>query len=80
PGVPALVGLHSRYITSQLEAWRVGTRHATAPDCMRDIALRLSEAQVSAVAGWLAAQRPPNPAVAAAAGTWKTPVSCGSEP
>ena len=80
PGIPALVGLHARYITAQIEAWRVGTRHATNPDCMHEIATRLNEAEISAVAGWLAAQRPPSPATAAAAGSWKIPLTCGSEP
>jgi cytochrome c553 len=80
PGIPALVGLHARYISAQLEAWRVGTRHATAPDCMHDIATKLSEPEITAIAGWLAAQRPPSPAVAAAAGSWRTPLTCGSQP
>ncbi len=35
PAIPGLVGLHSDYISAQLGAWRSGTRHAIAPDCMQ---------------------------------------------
>jgi cytochrome c553 len=80
PGIPGLIGLHSRYLSLQLEAWRAGTRHATAPDCMHDIAERLTEAQIGAVAAYLAAQSLPAAPAAAAPGSWKTPLSCGSQP
>jgi cytochrome c553 len=80
PGIPGLIGLHSRYISLQLEAWRAGTRHAKAPDCMRDVAGRLSEAQISEVSAYLASQAIPAEPFAATQGTWKTPVSCGSQP
>jgi cytochrome c553 len=80
PGIPGLVGLHSRYISGQIEAWRAGTRHAKAPDCMSDIAHRLSDVQVTAVAAWLASQSPPATSTPAAQGAWKTPVTCGSQP
>ncbi len=80
PGIPGLLGLDSRYIAAQLVSWRVGTRHANVPDCMSLIASRLSEAQIREVSVWLAAQAPAEPAAAAAAGSWKTPIACGSEP
>ncbi len=80
PGIPGLVGLHSRYISSQLEAWRAGTRHAKAPDCMRDIADRLTEAQITQVSAYLAAQPVPGATPPAPQGAWKTPLSCGSQP
>jgi cytochrome c553 len=80
PGIPGLIGLHSRYISGQLEAWRSGTRHANAPDCMSQIANRLSEAQITQVAAWLAAQPATPTAVPAAQNTWKTPLACGSQP
>jgi cytochrome c553 len=80
PGIPGLIGLHSRYISAQLEAWRAGTRRAFSPDCMHDVATRLTEAQITAVAGWLAAQPAPKKAEPAAAGEWKTPRACGSQP
>lgn len=80
PGIPGLIGLHSRYISLQLEAWRAGTRHAKAPDCMRDIAGRLTEAQISDVSAYLATQAIPAAPFPAIQGTWKTPLSCGSQP
>jgi cytochrome c553 len=80
PGIPGLIGLHSRYISAQLEAWRAGTRHAKAPDCMSEIASRLSEAQITQVAAWLAAQSAPAQPVPAPERSWKTPLQCGSQP
>lgn len=80
PGIPGLIGLNSRYIAAQLVSWRVGTRHANSPDCMALIASRLNEGQIRAVSAWLAAQAPVDPTAAAPAGSWKTPIACGSEP
>ncbi len=80
PGIPGLIGLQSRYISGQLEAWRAGTRRAIAPDCMRDVAARLSDAQITQVAAYLAAQPIPGAFLAAPQGAWNTPIRCGSEP
>lgn len=80
PGIPALVGLHERYITAQIESWRVGTRRAKDPDCMHDIATRLNADEIRSIAGWLASQQPPSPAAPAKPGAWKTPLACGSQP
>jgi cytochrome c553 len=80
PGIPGLIGLNGRYIAAQLVSWRVGTRHANAPDCMSLIASRLSETQIRQVASWLAAQASVDPTTAAPAGSWKPPIVCGSEP
>ena len=80
PAIPGLVGLHSDYISAQLGAWRSGTRHAVAPDCMHEIATRLNDADISAVASWLSTQQAPQNPVPAQAGSLKTPLACGSEP
>jgi cytochrome c553 len=80
PGIPGLVGLNSRYIAAQLVSWRVGTRHAKKPDCMREIASRLSETDIGEVSAWLAAQPAPTQAGPAVVGSWKTALPCGSEP
>lgn len=80
PGIPGLIGLHSRYISAQLESWRSGTRSADKPDCMRDVAQHLTEDQITSVAAWLALQPAPAAAAPAPAGRWKTPVPCGSQP
>jgi cytochrome c553 len=80
PGIPGLIGLHSRYISAQLEAWRAGTRHALNPDCMHEVATHLSEEQITAVASWLATQAPPAHPEPAAPRKWKLALLCGSEP
>jgi cytochrome c553 len=80
PGIPGLLGLNSRYIAAQLVSWRVGTRHALSPDCMHEVASRLSETQIHEVSAWLAAQPTPSPLEPAIAGSWKTAMPCGSEP
>jgi cytochrome c553 len=79
PGVPGLVGLRPTYVVAQLTRWRVGERHAIAPDCMARVAARLSDADVTAVAAWLATQTAPtNPAPEPAA-IERMPYACGSQ-
>ncbi|WP_157268709.1 c-type cytochrome [Azohydromonas aeria] len=56
PAIPGLLGLPRDYLTGQLGAWQTGQRRAAAPDCMADIARRLSAQDVNAVAAWLSAQ------------------------
>jgi cytochrome c553 len=56
PAIPGLVGLPRDYINAQFGAWRNGSRHALAPDCMGTIATRLSLADVSAISAWLASE------------------------
>ena len=56
PAMPGLLGLPRDYLLGQLGAWRVGTRHATSPDCMGEITRRLSPQDVVAVATWLSSQ------------------------
>jgi cytochrome c553 len=80
PGIPGLLGLSSRYISAQLEAWRAGTRRAKAPDCMYEVASRLTDTQVTQVATWLATQPAPAAYAPAPQGTWKPPLACGSQP
>lgn len=80
PGIPGLLGLSSRYISGQLEAWRAGTRHANPPDCMSAVAGRLTEEEITAVAGWLASRAVSSPYEPASQGSWSTPMACGSEP
>lgn len=80
PAIPGLVGLHADYISAQIGAWRSGSRHAIAPDCMHEIASRLSDEDVNAVAAWLSTQPAPQNPVPVAARSLKTPLACGSEP
>src|SRR5665213_1133675 len=78
PAIPALVGLFPDYITSQLESWQRGIRHAVAPDCMATIASKLNGQDIAALAAWLAAQ--PAPSVTSALPpSRELPLDCGSQ-
>jgi cytochrome c553 len=80
PAIPGLLGLRPSYVSAQLGAWRYGTRTAKAPDCMQIVAGHLTEADVTAVAAYLATR----PAAANAApvpkGSYVLPFTCGSQP
>ena len=64
PFVPGLLGLPRDYLNAQLGAWRSGQRRALPPDCMAQVAQRLSPEDIGAVSAWLAAQPVPTPATA----------------
>jgi cytochrome c553 len=79
PAVPGLLGLPRDYLVGQLGAWQTGKRHATAPDCMGQIAKRLTVDEISAMATWLSAQPVPAQAHAVAApATAPQSTDCGS--
>jgi cytochrome c553 len=80
PAIPGLLGLPRDYINAQFGAWRNRTRRAHAPDCMAEIAGRLSLEDVSAVSSWLAAQPVAADARPAAAVARPLPLACGSAP
>jgi cytochrome c553 len=80
PAIPGLIGLPRDYINAQFGAWRNQKRKAHQPDCMAEVANRLSEADVAAVSGWLAAQ-PANADMRPAASLPKPlPMECGGVP
>jgi len=56
PASPGLLGLPQDYLLAQFGAWRSGLRRAAAPDCMGDIARKLSAEDVTAAATWLSSQ------------------------
>lgn len=69
PNAPGLLGLPRDYVNAQLGAWRSGQRRAHAPDCMAQIAKRLSAEDLTAVSTWLGMQPlPANTHPAAATG------------
>ncbi|MGM9488224.1 c-type cytochrome [Ideonella sp. YS5] len=78
PAMPGLLTLPSDYLTAQLGAWRTGQRKAREPDCMGEIARRLSPEEVGAVARWLSAQTLPLGTKPAAAALEPLPMRCGS--
>jgi cytochrome c553 len=79
PGIPGLAGLRANYIAAQLTRWRVGSRHAAEPDCMKRIASRLSESDVAAVSVWLARQEAPKDASPESQNLVRMPLACGSQ-
>jgi len=79
PGIPGLVGLRQTYIVAQLTSWRVGERRALEPDCMKRIAARLSDADITAVATWLAAQDAPSDPSPESSNLVRMPLACGSQ-
>ena len=78
PAVPGLLGLPAGYLSAQLGAWRIGSRKAATPDCMADIAQRLSEDEIGAVAAWLAIRPVPANAKPIPETTLPRPLLCGS--
>lgn len=78
PASPGLLGLPRSYISAQLGAWKTKQRRAHAPDCMAQVADRLSDADITSVSAWLAAQRVPDDSKPVAAGKAPLPLDCGS--
>ena len=79
PGIPGLVGLRQTYIVGQLTSWRVGERNAAEPDCMKRIVTRMSDADITAVAAWLASQDPPSDPSPESSNLVRMPFACGSQ-
>jgi cytochrome c553 len=77
PALPGLLGLPRDYLIAQFGQWVNGKRKAAAPDCMGEIAARLSAEDISAVATWLSAQ-PVVDAQPATALPAPLPLRCGS--
>lgn len=80
PAVPGLLGLPRDYLLAQFGAWRNGVRHAAVPDCMGEIARRLSAEDVTAMATWLSSQPVTQGAAVAAGDAGKPSMECGSGP
>lgn len=77
PDIPGLVGLPYDYISAQLGAWRTRTRASVAPDCMAEVADRLGESDITAVAAWLSSRELPADMHAQPAGSVRPPLRCG---
>jgi len=77
PFIPGLLGLPRDYLNAQLGAWKNGKRKAIPPDCMAQVAARLTLADIGAVSAWLAAQPVPAHATAEAARSVALPLACG---
>ncbi|GAB3541821.1 c-type cytochrome [Noviherbaspirillum agri] len=79
PSIPGLLGLPRDYINAQFGAWREGARRAAAPDCMAQLAQRMSVEDISAVSAWLATQ-PVSTGTPAERASGRLPLDCGSFP
>jgi cytochrome c553 len=79
PAIPGIVGLPRDYIVAQLNNWRSGVRRSHAPDCMSEIAKRLSPDDIAAVAGWLATLNVLGRAIEPAEPP-RLPLACGGVP
>ena len=75
PAVPGLLGLPRDYLNSQFGAWRIGARHAAAPDCMAEVTRRLSVEDSSAAAAYLASR--PSADAAPQSPVPPPPLDCG---
>ncbi len=78
PAVPGLLGLPRDYVNGQFGAWKNGQRKAAAPDCMAQIAARLSGDDLGAISAYVAAQLPPEHAAPAGVPETAPPLACGS--
>ena len=78
PAMPGLLTLPADYLIGQLGAWRTGLRNAAAPDCMAQVAQRLTPEEVGAVSRWLSAQTLPMGTKPQAGSTEPLPIPCGS--
>ncbi|HSV70902.1 MAG TPA: c-type cytochrome [Methylibium sp.] len=77
PAIPGLLGLPRDYLNAQLAAWQRGARRAQAPDCMAQVARKLQDADIVAVAQWLAAQPVPAGGKPAPRTDAPLPLDCG---
>ncbi len=77
PAMPGLLSLPSDYLISQLGAWRTDIRRAQAPDCMAQVARRMTAEEISVIARWLSAQTLPAGTRPEPASAEPLPIRCG---
>jgi cytochrome c553 len=80
PAIPGLLGVPRDYLNAQFGAWSNKARRAQSPDCMAQVASRLSAEDLGAVTAFLAAQPVPAHAAPATAVVEKLPLDCGGVP
>ncbi len=78
PATPGLLGLPRDYLNAQLGAWKSRQRRAQSPDCMADIAGRMTPEDIGAVAAWLSSRPLPQNSRPVAALDRKPDIDCGS--
>lgn len=80
PAIPGLLGLPRDYINAQFGAWKNHVRQAKSPDCMAQIAARLSDQDVAAASNWLSTQLAVPESRPTASISLPLPLMCGSFP
>jgi cytochrome c553 len=78
PSTPGLLGLPRDYLLAQFGAWRTGLRRAPEPDCMAEVARRLSTQDLTAAAVWLSSQPVATGPAPASSQPVRLPLTCGS--
>src|SRR5690606_41893799 len=79
PAIPGLLGLPRDYIGAQIGGWKNGLRRAAEPDCMGDIAAKLTPQDIGALSAWLSSRPVVEPYVPDPAGSTNLPPECGSQ-
>lgn len=79
PAIPGLLGLPRDYIGAQIGGWKNGLRRAAEPDCMADVAQKLTPEDIAALSAWLSSHPITEPYEPAPAGAINLPVQCGSQ-
>jgi len=79
PAIPGLLGLSRDYIGAQIGGWKNGLRHAAAPDCMADVANKLTPQDIGALSAWLSSRPVVEPYAPDPAGSTDLPAECGSQ-
>lgn len=79
PAIPGLIGLSAEYISAQMGAWREGVRRSGEPDCMAEIARRMSAQQITEVSAWFAGQAASQTDRPAPASQTALPMNCFAE-
>ena len=77
PGIPGVLGLPRDYIYAQFNVWRSGVQRTLPPDCMVEIARRLTPEDVHALGNWLASRPVAPDAKAEPASRGALPMRCG---
>ena len=75
-GIPGLLGLRAKYLSSQLTAVRYRARNPTTSTCMQRILPHMTGQDIAAVAAWLASQQLPADARPLPVGALKLPIPC----
>jgi cytochrome c553 len=76
PAIPALAGMPRDFLIEQVGSWKTGSHRSPEPNCMAEIAKRMSGSDIVAAATWLSLQQAdqkPGPR------SGPLPIACGSQ-